>query len=226
MKIAIIYTGHIRSWTSCKKNNLEMLFNENDYIDVYIETYKEGFRHDYSLRNECNEKIIYEEDDIKKLFQGINVVKISIENQPPGSADNCQIRKIIKAYDMFSEFIEEKGPYDLVVKSRMDLYFDQKIDYVSVLNECNEKNKLILGYNVTDHINDTFAIGKPDNMKKYFNRFSITNHNSPMHSISSLSSKENILIDQKIKHHIVRLSTKSNGTRFVKCSLDGERDVE
>jgi hypothetical protein len=134
--------------------------------------------------------------------------------------------KIVKSYEMFSTFIEEKGPYDIIVKTRMDLYFDKKIDYDSILNECNDKNKLILGCNVTDHINDTFAIGKPENMKKYFNRFSITGDNSPMNSISSLASKENILMDQKIKHHIVRLSTKSNGQKFVKCSFDGEHDIE
>ena len=114
----------------------------------------------------------------------------------------------------------------LIVKTRMDLYFDKKIDYDSILNECNEKNKLILGCNVTDHINDTFAIGKPENMKKYFNRFSITGDNSPMNSISSLASKEDILMDQKIKHHIVRLSTKPNGKKFSKCSFDGEHDIE
>jgi hypothetical protein len=226
MKIAIIFVGHVRSWNSCKKNNLEMLFSENHSIDVYIETYKEGFRQDYSLRKENNEKIMYTEDDIKKLFEGINVIKISIENQPPGGSLDGQRMKIVKSYEMFSTFIEEKGPYDLIVKTRMDLYFDKKIDYDSILNECNDKNKLILGCNVTDHINDTFAIGKPENMKKYFNRFSITGDNSPMNSISSLASKENILMDQKIKHHIVRLSTKSNGKKFVKCSFDGEHDIE
>jgi hypothetical protein len=226
MKIAIIFVGHVRSWNSCKKNNLETLFSENHSIDVYIETYKEGFRQDYSLRKEDNEKIMYTEDDIKKLFEGINVVKISIENQPPGGSLDGQRMKIVKSYEMFSTFIEGKGPYDLIVKTRMDLYFDKKIDYDSILNECNEKNKLILGCNVTDHINDTFAIGKPENMKKYFNRFSITGDNSPMNSISSLASKEDILMDQKIKHHIVRLSTKSNRKKFAKCSFDGEHDIE
>jgi hypothetical protein len=226
MKIAIIYVGHVRSWNSCKKNNLEMLFSENHSIDVFIETYKEGFRQDYGLRNEENEKIVYTEDDIKNLFEGINVVKISIENQPPGAANDGQRMKILKSYEMFSKSIEEKVPYDLIVKTRMDLYFDEKIDYDSILNECNEKNKLILGCNVTDHINDTFAIGKPENMKKYFDRFSITEDYSPMNSISSLASKENILMDQKIKHHIVRLSVKPNGKKFAKCSFDGEHDIE
>jgi hypothetical protein len=226
MKIAIIYVGHVRSWNSCKKNNLEMLFSENHSIDVFIETYKEGFRQDYGLRNEKNEKIVYTEDDIKNLFGGINVVKISIENQPPGGADEGQRMKIVKSYKMFSTFIEKKEPYDLIVKTRMDLYFDKKIDYVSILNECTEKNKLILGCNVTDHTNDTFAIGKPENMKKYFDRFSITGDNSPMSSMDSLASKENILMDQKIKHHIVRLSVKPNGKKFVKCSSEGEHDIE
>lgn len=226
MKIAIIYVGHVRSWNSCKKNNLEMLFNENHSIDVFIETYNEGFRQDYSLRNEENEKIVYTEDDIKDLFGGINVVKISIENQPPGGANDGQIMKIVKSYKMFSTSIEERGPYDLIVKTRMDLYFDNKIDYDSILNECSENNKLILGCSVTDHINDTFAIGKPENMKKYFDRFSITDNNSPMDSINSLASKENILMDQKIKHHIVRLSVKHNGKKFAKCSFDGEHDIE
>jgi hypothetical protein len=226
MKIAIIFVGHVRSWVSCKKNNLEMLFSEKHNIDVYIETYKEGFRQDYALRKENNEKITYTEDDIKKLFEGINVVKISIESQPPGGSVEGQTRKTVKAYEMFSSFIEERGPYDLIVKTRMDLYFDKKIDYDAILNECNENNKLILGCNVTDHINDTFAIGKPENMKKYFNRFTITGSNSPMHSITSLGSKQNILMDQKIKHHIVRLSVKNKGKKFSKCSFDGEHDID
>jgi hypothetical protein len=205
---------------------MEMLDDKNHLVDVYIETYKEGFRPDYGLRNENQEKIIYEEKDIFNLFNGFNVIKISIENQNLNfSADDGQRHKIIKAYETFSKCQENREPYDLIVKSRMDLYFDEKINYENILAECKGKSKLILGSNVTNHINDTFAIGTPEDMKKYFNRFSITNDNAIYNSINSLASKEKITIEQKIVHHIVRLSFNRDKNKFVKCSFCGELPI-
>lgn len=226
MRIAIIFTGHIRSWSVCKNNIMEMLNDKNHLVDVYIETYKEGFRPDYNIRNEYQEKILYEEKDILNMFDGFNVVKVSIENQNLNfSANDGQRHKIIKAYETFSKCQENREPYDLIVKSRMDLYFDEKLNYENILVECKEKSKLILGSNVTDHMNDTFAIGTPENMKKYFNRFTITGDNSNHTSITSLGTKEKITIEQKIVHHIVRLSFDRNKTKFVKCSFCGELPI-
>ena len=91
--------------------------------------------------------------------------------------------------------------------------------------ECIENSKLILGCNVTDHMNDTFAIGTPENMKKYFNRFSITGTDCLHTSIISLASKEKITVEQKIAHHIVRLSLNGNENKFVKCSFCGELPI-
>lgn len=223
MKIALIYVGHIRSWDAVKQNHLENILDQSHEVDVFVETYREQYRFDYHVRRECDEKNIYSDDSLIKLFEGMNLVSLVAENQISGmSADDGQRRKIIKAFNLFENSVSNISEYDLVIKCRLDLFFDCKLEYDSILEECL-KNKIILGSNVTPHINDTFAVSTPELMKKYFNRFSLTGDYAIYNSINSLKSKENCILEEKIKHKIVRLSENKNSQqKFVMCCSDGE----
>lgn len=215
MKIAIFFVGHLRTWVACKKNILSHLIDDNHSIDVFVETYNNIFRFDYGIRNESNQKIIENEQQIRERFSGFNVVHMSIEEQSQLAADPSQATKIQKCFRVLNEFEEKNGKYDLIVKTRPDLFFEEKIDYNSYENL--EENKLILGRKATIHVNDTFAIGRSDTIKKYLNRYTITSNYCPYKSISALAEKEKITLDEKVDHYIVRLPLSSDlNCNFVK----------
>lgn len=215
MKIAIFFIGHLRTWNVCKNNVLENLIDKTHSFDIFVETYNNIFRFDYSVRGECNQNKIENEEQIREHFSDFNVVNLSVENQIEMSADSSQAIKIQKAFDTLLRFEEKIGKYDLVVKTRPDLFFEEKINYDSFENI--EDDKLILGMKTTTHINDTFALGKSDTMKKYFNRFRITSNSCPYKSIDSLAVKEKIILEQKIDHYIIRLPLNSDSKhKYVK----------
>lgn len=226
MKIALIYVGHIRTWNACRKNNIEFLIDPNHTFDIFVETYNQCYRFDYHVRHECDQTEIFNEESVAKLFNGLNVKKISIENQIQGmSADDGQRRKIVKSFELFEHEVTNINDYDLVIKSRMDLFFFEKLDYNSLLVDCADK--IILGCSSTTHINDTFAIGKPDSMKKYFNRFSITGDPAIYNSLHSLENIEKIKLLEKVKHSIVRLPTEKNSEiKYFKTSLENGIPVQ
>lgn len=220
MKIAIFLIGHLRTWTDvCRENTIDTFIDDNHQIDFFIETYNESFRKDYSVRKENNYCTILSNDEVKKLFAGLNVLNFSIEEQGNLPAVSGQKRKLEKCYETLKNYEEKNGTYDLVIRSRPDLFFEQKMDYDYLKNECSA-NKIILGKEITDHINDTFAVGNSQNMRKYFNRFSLTKNEHYADSIGALRNHE-IVLEEKIKHFIVRLSL--DGTKnYSKYGYNGK----
>lgn len=221
MKIAILLIGHIRTWDICKQNFKDTFLNEHDEIDVFLETYYDIYRKDYSIRKENEKLIIENEEQIKNRFSGINVVQFSIEKQSDKNADESQKNKIEKAFLNFNNYESQNGEYDLIIKSRPDLFFEKKIIYDDY-NDLDE-NKLILGKGITDHINDTFALGKSNSMKKYLNRFSLVAEKSPFHSVKAIMNESKLKYEEIIEHYIVRLPLHENvDYKFVKYCLGKE----
>ncbi len=79
MKIAILISGHIRTWDKCKDNFINNLQDPNIEVNVFIHTYNEIFNCVNS--NENNRKDSLSNEKIMDLFQGINVKKIKIESE-------------------------------------------------------------------------------------------------------------------------------------------------
>lgn len=170
MKIAILLPGHLRSWINCKQNFLDMVYDTNHQIDVFVDTYDKVFRSDSYSEAEKGLEIVLDKEQIYKLFDGINVVNFNIEPELVGDAERLQIKKMSNVYDSFHEYQKIHGTYDLVVRSRFDIVFDEKIDYEKIYSECKSNPKLIyIGNGGIDlEENDMFAISTTELMTLYF----------------------------------------------------------
>jgi hypothetical protein len=218
MKIAVLIPGHIRAWEVCKENFMNTIYDTNHMIDVFIDTYNEIYRNDYSLHNENGMNISEEDNNILSLFGGINVVDFKIEKQIPMEPETAQIRKILKVVNAYEKYENENGKYDLVIRTRFDILLDEKLDYKKIYNQCKD-SKLIYIANGAVHReeNDMFAICNSDTFKIYGRRFY---HNPYVHSsMITIKKKYGIQYSQTIGISIVRLggpgkSINFNGTNY------------
>ncbi len=65
MKIAILLPGHLRAWEYCKQNFISNLYDTSHQVDVFVDTYNNVFRHDYTLHKENELKIIKENNTVR-----------------------------------------------------------------------------------------------------------------------------------------------------------------
>ena len=95
------------------------------------------------------------------------------------------------------------GPYDLVIRARLDLLIDDPIDLQNLRNQLDHNLKLMFlpnspryGYNQVQ-INDQFAISSPENIKIYTD---LVNH------ISHYVQHENISLHQEtqLAYHLLK----------------------
>jgi len=204
MKIAVLLPGHIRAWDYCKQNFIDTICDTNHQIDVFVDTYNDVFRNDYSLHRENEINIIKNDEQIQSLFSGINVVDFKIEKQLSGNSEEMQIRKILKILSTYEEYENKNGKYDLVIRSRFDIILDEKLDYENIYNQCKD-SKLIYIANGAVHRedNDMFAICNSDTFKIYGKRFlEIPLIHS---SMCFIKEKYGIFYSQSIGISIVRL---------------------
>jgi len=216
MKIAVVMAGHLRGWDYCKKNFLENLYDTNHNFDVFCETYNEIYRTDYHLHNEKDMKITKTDEEIKSLFDGINVVKFGIEPEQLGLSEKMQKRKLLKVFNSFLEYEHFNGKYDLCIRYRFDLLLDNKLDYEYILEKCTENKKLIFIGDGALHMpeNDMFAITNSDTFKIYMNRLNTyPNQNEPMihhWSMKHIQEQFGTVHSQTIGISIVRLDGNGN----------------
>lgn len=216
MKIAILLPGHARAWEFCKQNFLDTLYDKNHHIDVFVETYNQIFRSDYHLHNEFQMNIVKTDDEIKDLFREINVVNFSIEPEILGISEQMQKRKILRCFESFTDYETKNGKYDLVVRSRFDLLFDEKLNYDDIYRRCLDNPKLIFIGNGALHMpeNDMFAICNTDTFKIYIDRLNTyPNQQEVMlhhYSMRHIAQAYGICYSQTIGISIARLDGNRN----------------
>jgi hypothetical protein len=199
MKVAICLSGFIRTWEYSKVSFIKNLLQDLD-CDIFIHTYKQNY-YEYSSHKK---DVIYTEDEIKQMFDGLNVKSIVIEDrdvvkeqieseskkyeditnykirikESSDEADNYvnlgiriydQLRKINLCNQLRKDYqVKNNVKYDLIVKSRFDVLYIDKINW-SLFTEEN------IAYNGTDGCggfpDDLVAIGKEKPMNAYMDRF-------------------------------------------------------
>jgi hypothetical protein len=173
MKIAILLVGHLRFWKECRSNFLSCLYQDGYDIDVFVDTYYQMFRSDYSVRKENENCVNLTSSDIHALFRGINVVSFKIEPELLGG-ESMQVRKLLNVYDTYVNYENDHGKYDLVIKSRFDIKLHNTIDYLKLSKELSSLNKILHlsrgAVNSRPSENDMLAIGDTDTFKIYGNR--------------------------------------------------------
>lgn len=211
MKIAVLLPGHLRAWSFCRNNFFETILDHNHSIDVFVETYNEVFRSDSYSKQERDMRKKESEEDIRRMFDDINVVSFSIEPEFVENPNLAQGRKILKVYDSFKEYEEKNGKYDLAIRSRFDIMLRQKLEYEKIFDRCNQdRNLIIIGKNKTNNLypNDMFAVTNSDTFHIYCNRF--RNYNSTAecvghYSLSDAAGKNKLNLEESIEVSIVRL---------------------
>jgi len=181
VKIAILLSGHLRTWLQCKQNFIDTLCDSNHEIDVFVNTYDRVCRSDYNYFGEADVKDYVNYEILDEWMSGINVVKavISPEDAPsePAGGHIKQGNHMIKTFQLFEQFADSTTPYDLIVKSRFDIRLDRKLDYDAILQAVsNDANNLIFisrGGTNGGAPNDLFAVSKHRQMALYMNRFEL-----------------------------------------------------
>jgi|694.fasta_scaffold78140_4 hypothetical protein len=205
MKLAIVIPGYLRFWEECKQNFLEKIYDKNQDIDVFIDTYNTKFRSDYTIRNENNHAKVISTHEIYQLFDNINVVSARIEPEITNDAAYLQKRKITNVYNDLIQYEKDHGQYDLVLKTRFDIQLDDPINYEKILSDCENKIYISNGaINCGPKQNDMLAISNSNNMKIYLNRFESNALQSNIHQGIEDIEQHNVEIIPYINISIMR----------------------
>jgi uridine kinase len=172
MKVAFLISGYLRSFEYNLENIKNKIINNFESVDVYLHiTEKENTEDKYLNFNQ--------KKTIEKIIEELKPKSIIIESNITFS-ENEKINSLFNQWVKFYKLnnlkkIHEKiyGKYDLVVKSRPDLFFisdinfEQKNNTISIPKDSKiDKNKL-LNFS-DDFIADTFAFGDSKSMDLYF----------------------------------------------------------
>ena len=192
MKVAVLISGFVRNLDNHKVYKKFLENNHNHNIDLFMNTYDKlgtigpyrGCNHSKKLINVS--KNICDDDVIKlwnptvfklnKFDEVINEMTKDVENIDYSKNDQViktysQFCMVYNCFNLLEEYIKLNNvKYDLVIKLRTDIYFDQMIiDNLPVNDSINlfvrgfikfNKDKLI-------YTNDTCSFGNFEVMKEY-----------------------------------------------------------
>lgn len=224
MKIAVSYSGFIRSFSRSFDNHLNTFIQEFD-CDIYCHMWDSfGFgrigeiydsRKDKISPNEVEHLVskikpvqfIYEkyEEFEPKLD---DLLKNNIKEFPFCKNVLSMHYKIYKANELI---INSNQKYDIVVRIRPDHFFNQKLNFKKI-HKNSIYTSLTPARNNGGGINDQFAYGNLESMTKYsnlYNNWNILNNNrkncNPEHILREHLDYEkiNILHDDEVDHWIL-----------------------
>lgn len=176
MHIAILMTGHFRTWPICWRSLLKTLGNTHTF-DLFFHTYKERYNYHPYIMESLNiepdvNKIVLEEDMISSIRQNNGVVEEeepevpNIDEYPTNLDIHCQIRKIRLCNELRQ--YNSKNSYDLVLRARPDIL------YSGTLIPENVRDGVI--YIPPDecvgHLTDVCFFGSPDSMNRLIDALS------------------------------------------------------
>jgi len=150
MKIAILYSGHLRTWERCKINQQDTVFTNDS--DLFFYTYTKPENTDYKqfiqIPGTYYDKVVHGYDSNKN---------------PVTCTDNT----LQAWHNLFVGFCLVPNNYDIYVKSRCDIELSRKINYDDY--DINDNNIYIpVGNDHCGGVNDQFAFGNYEVMKKYY----------------------------------------------------------
>jgi len=202
MKVAILITGHIRTWSECKNNFLES-FNHLK-PDVFVSTYDLQYNYHPAGQHWMGgiPDTYLSTREIESLFKEVNTIVIDVEKIESVYSDYTdrlpyietnfkndlhtflQYRKISRAIQFMKNYENEiNSKYDVVIKIRSDIYhnkFDCKIGDNSVIVDSGNLFP-----------NDVFIASMRDNFIKliefinseFYNQIYSDSHLRPPHNL-------------------------------------------
>jgi hypothetical protein len=154
MKVAVLYSGQIRTWNQCRANQESNLFTPE--TDLFFHTYTEPESTNYK-------QFIKIPDD----YFDANIVNQMYPNRNPVSTPFCVLQPWLNSFIGWCICPKE---YDIYVRSRCDIQLSGKINFEDyVIND--SEIYIPLGNDYCGGINDQFAFGNYHVMKTYFSIF-------------------------------------------------------
>lgn len=149
MNVAVLYSGHLRTWNACRQNQVDSFYTDN--TESYFYTYDEPntpYRQFVKIPCTYYDKKLDIYDSNKNP---ITQADTSLQQWHVNFVGSCLV----------------PNNYDIYVKSRADIVLSGSINFNDY--EIDDKNIYIPWGN--DHcggVNDQFAFGSYEVMKKYF----------------------------------------------------------
>lgn len=211
MKIAILLSGHIRTWDQCKESFYNM-FPSNKF-DIFMETYRDQYGYHPYIQSKLNyfsDNKITCIDGEYKLCRIENNVTFDCSKFDPKMKEfthgYCQYTKLQRCMDLMVQYEKENNiVYDYIIKTRFDLIYtneSKEIDFSSI-------DGLILDSNNTfpnDHIiicSRKDMIDLPQYiLKEYINPTSNLSWTNPPHGLL-----ENYIKNKNIKTTLLNISS-------------------
>lgn len=167
MKIAILISGRINNSEELYKNTLENIVQDNE-VDFFVSHTKNpntNVLNDFI--NLYKPKIILESDEV---YPDVTKYKKRAETNPHNVM--CMYLNRLSVFYKFKDYVISNNiTYDLIISFRCDLWFEQKIDLGSIVNDTN--NNCICIPSGCDYggINDQCAFGNMKTMNIYMTFF-------------------------------------------------------
>tara|TARA_R100000805_G_C3626347_1_gene137830 strand:- start:7342 stop:7992 length:651 start_codon:yes stop_codon:yes gene_type:complete len=180
MKIAVCFSGQIRSFNLVKDSMKKFLLNDPN-IDVFCHTYYRYDNSDYVNFTDPHTPIYGNFGDIN-LNELIDLFKPkSFKFEPPNYPENAKsmFNSIYESNELKKQYEEANDfKYDIVVRGRYDLLFNTSIDYV-----IDNNIHLIERPGGRGGINDWYAYGNSHNMDIYSSVFPCYKHTEKVKEI-------------------------------------------
>lgn len=185
MKVAILLTGHVRSWDKCKNSFTKTFLNSSHDVDIFIHTYNNvlGY-HPYieNLEKVQNNNITCTPSQIKKIIN-LNHIKLETEEQnsvyenvdldslPIFHDTYAQYRKFHLCNQLRKEYEKDSGfVYDVIIKTRFDI--DYSIDLDEIIKNFNyDSNYIYISSGPSLYPCDQIFISKPENIDNFLSEF-------------------------------------------------------
>ncbi len=147
MKIIFIYTGNLRTWEHCKDNHAKNLYRDNNYNTIW---------HTYEKTTGDNTIQIPAE-----FYKGMTDHKYNTRKRPEATV----AQSLNQWHNNFVAFCITPKVYDIYVRVRPDIIVGS-INFEQY--DCTGNNIYIPEGNDYGGINDQFAFGSYEVMKKYY----------------------------------------------------------
>jgi hypothetical protein len=149
MRKAILYSGFLRSWNACKQNQLDCIGEGDKYFYTY----------------ELPDAVDYVQAiQIPEIYYAPIAEHLYMSNKNPFSSIDSPLNSW---HNQYVNFCLVPQGYDVYIKSRCDIQLSGTINF----NEFDINNTNIYILSGNDHyngVNDQFAFGSYEIMKKYF----------------------------------------------------------
>jgi hypothetical protein len=202
MRIAVCFSGQIRTGVESSSNLLNFIGDLLPYTDFFIHTWDIETKKNYNAARVISRNSFLKEETVSKIIEIYNPKKIVIENwndllqKDEGSVNGIKILSQIpplwysftKSVELKLEYENEMNfEYDYVIKLRPDIIFPQnrnlkkEIEFGDFKNTNNvyiENRQTIVDMN-THHIDDVYFISSSKNMniasKYYYGLYDVIN---------------------------------------------------